>query len=180
MFVLPLFLSLSQIEALRGTVRFLRSENSYLKSQDLLRDIGSLPPLHDPFDREATPPLIPSTLHDSDSDSDEPRSPPNLRTLAAESKLLYRDVIKFTSSPKVVDLSVLRRKRNGDVSSEGGDRDEVSQREGESNSRTSYQRGWLPKKKTPAYQVLERKLEGERLGRRVQGLLERTNAISNR
>ena len=77
-------------------------------------------------------------------------------------------------------MSVLRRKRNGDVSSEGGDRDEVSQREGESNSRTSYQRGWLPKKKTPAYQVLERKLEGERLGRRVQGLLERTNAISNR
>ncbi|KAJ3484582.1 hypothetical protein NLI96_g5543 [Meripilus lineatus] len=163
---------LEQIEALRGTVRFFRSENAYLKSQDLLREIGSLPPLQDPFDREPTPPLVPSHPQDSDSESDDPKPPPNLRTLAAESKLLYRDVIKFTSSPKVVDLSVLRRKRKEESGSVGSGEN--------SRSGTPYQRGWISKKKTPAFQVLERKLEGERLGRRVQGLLERTNALSNR
>ena len=36
---------------------------------------------------------------------------------------------------------------------------------------------WMPKKMTPAHHVLERKMEGERLGRRVQGLLDRASAI---
>ncbi|TFY63700.1 hypothetical protein EVJ58_g3096, partial [Rhodofomes roseus] len=91
---------LEQIEAFRGTVRFLRTENSYLKGQDLLREIESLPPLREPISREPTPPLVPSTLSDSeDSDSDELPPPPTLRTLAAESKLLYREVINYTSSP---------------------------------------------------------------------------------
>lgn len=62
---------LEQIDALRGTVRFLRTENSYLKGQDLLREIEALPPLNEPMSREPTPPLVPSTLSDSDdSDSD--------------------------------------------------------------------------------------------------------------
>ena len=68
---------LEQLDALRGTVRFLRTENSYLKGQDLLREIESLPPLNEPISREPTPPLVPSTLSDSDdSDSDEPPPPP--------------------------------------------------------------------------------------------------------
>ncbi|KZT73394.1 hypothetical protein DAEQUDRAFT_762303 [Daedalea quercina L-15889] len=150
---------LEQIDALRGTVRFLRTENSYLKGQDLLREIESLPPLHEPVSREPTPPLVPSTLSDSeDSDCDEPPPPPTLRTLAAESKLLYREVIKYTSSPRVVDLSVMRAKRQGEKAS----------------------KHWMPKEKTPAYQVLKRKMEGERLGRRLQGLLERTSALTVR
>ncbi|KAI8980556.1 dynactin [Trametes punicea] len=137
-------------------------ETSYLLEQiDGLRPaqrnrVPSLAPRALP--REPTPPLVPSTASDSDSDSDgEPRSPPTLRDLAVESKLLYREVIKYTSSPRVVDLSVLRAKRengHGPV------------------------KGWMPRKKTPAYQLFERKMQGERLGKRLKGLLEITSHIA--
>ncbi|EMD32620.1 hypothetical protein CERSUDRAFT_161581 [Gelatoporia subvermispora B] len=148
---------LEQIDALRGTVRFMRTENSYLKGQDLLREVESLSSLPELYSREPTPTLVPSGLSDSeDSDADEPRPPPTLRTLTAESKLLYREVIKYASSPRIVDLSV--RKKQG---------------EGEKANKA-----WIPRKKTPAYQIWERKMEGERLGRRLQGLLERTSAIA--
>ncbi|TFK65445.1 hypothetical protein BDN72DRAFT_824554 [Pluteus cervinus] len=147
---------LEQIEALRGTVRFLRTENSYLKGQDLLREIEALPPLPRPITREPTPPLIPSGQSDTDdSDSETPPTPPTFRALATETKLLYRDVIKFSSSPRVVDLSALNAKR---AEGKGG-------------------KIWLPRKQMPAHQVLERKLEGERLNRRVKTLMERANAI---
>lgn len=141
-------------------MRFLRTENSFLKGQDLLRDIEALPPLPESASRQPTPPLVPSGSSDtSDSDSDDPLAPVSLRTLNAESKLLFRDVMKYASSPKVVDLSVVRGQR-----AEAGDKP----------------RAWVPRKKTPAYQLLERRLEGERLGRRVKGLLERTHVISLR
>ncbi|KAG5654154.1 hypothetical protein H0H81_006866 [Sphagnurus paluster] len=148
---------LEQIDALRGTVRFLRTENSYLKGQDLLKEIESLPPLPGPINRVLTPPLDPSGFSDSeDSDSDTLTPPRTLRSLAAETKLLYRDVIKFSSSPRVVDLSALNAKR---ADAKGG-------------------KVWMPKKQTPAHQVWERKMEAERLGKRVQGLLDRASAIS--
>lgn len=104
--------------------------------------------------REPTPPLDPSGLSDSDPDteSDSELPPPTLRGLATETKMLYRDVIKFSSSPRVVDLST--RAKTGT----GG-------------------KAWVPKKKTPAHQVLERKMEGERLSRRVQGLLDRASVF---
>ncbi|KAJ7877450.1 dynactin [Mycena leptocephala] len=150
---------LEQIDALRGTVRYLRTENSYLKGQDLLREIEALPPLPEPISRVATPPLDPSTLSDSDdSDSeDRPRSPPTLRSLATETKILYRDVIKFSSSPRVVDLTALNAKR---AQANGG-------------------RVWMPKKSMPAHQVWERKMEAERLSRRVRGLLDRASIIGD-
>ncbi|KAJ6541721.1 dynein associated protein-domain-containing protein [Mycena capillaripes] len=151
---------LEQIDALRGTVRYLRTENSYLKGQDLLRGIEALPPLPEPISRVATPPLDPSTLSDSDDDSDSedrPRSPPTLRSLATETKILYRDVIKFSSSPRVVDLTALHAKR---AQANGG-------------------RVWMPKKSMPAHQVWERKMEAERLSRRVQGLLDRASIIGD-
>ncbi|KAG6808438.1 hypothetical protein H0H93_016926, partial [Arthromyces matolae] len=147
---------LEQIDALRGTVRFLRSENSYLKSHDVLKEIESLPPLRVSISRTSTPPLVPSGNSDTD-DSDPESHPPTLRSLAAETKHLYRDVIKFSSSPRVVDLSHLNSKR---AEAKGG-------------------KVWLPKKQTPSYQVLERKMEGERLSRRVQGLLDRASIINN-
>ncbi|OSD01208.1 dynactin [Trametes coccinea BRFM310] len=147
---------LEQIDALRGTVRFLRGENSFLKGQDLLKEIEALPELPAPVPREPTPALVPSTLSDSESDSDEDPRPPTLRDLAVESKLLYREVIKYTSSPRVVDLSVLRAKReNGHAPV----------------------KGWMPRKKTPAYQLYERKVQGERLGKRLKGLLDITSHI---
>lgn len=148
-----------QLDALRGTVRFLRTENCYLKGQDLLREFESLPPLPQPVTREPTPDLIPSTLSDSEESELDDSSPRDWRTLAAESKLLYREVIKYTSSPRVVDLSAIRSKGNGEKGST---------------------RAWMPRKKTPAYQVWERKMEGERLGRRLHGLMERTSAINAR
>ncbi|KAK0466245.1 dynactin [Desarmillaria tabescens] len=148
---------LEQIEALRGTVRFLRTENSYLKGQDLLREIETLPPLPEPFVRSPTPPLDPSGFSDTDdSDSDRSPSPPTLRSLTTETKLLYRDVIKFSTSPRVVDLSAINALR----------------------AETKSGKVWLPKKKTPAHQVLERKLEAERLSRRMMGLLDRASAVS--
>ncbi|KAJ7246396.1 dynein associated protein-domain-containing protein [Mycena rebaudengoi] len=148
---------LEQIDALRGTVRYLRTENSYLKGQDLLREIEALPPLAEPISRLPTPPLDPSGFSDSDdSDSeDRPRSPPTLHSLSTETKILYRDVIKFSSSPRVVDLSVLNAKR---AEANGG-------------------RVWMPKKSMPAHQVWERKMEAERLSRRVRGLLDRASSI---
>ncbi|KAF7347275.1 CAP-Gly domain-containing protein [Mycena venus] len=156
---------LEQIDALRGTVRFLRTENSYLKGQDLLREIEALPALPEPITRIATPPLDPSTLSDSDDDSDSesnrPRSPPTLRSLATETKILYRDVIKFSSSPRVVDLTALNAKRvQAQANGNGG-------------------RVWMPKKSMPAHQVWERKMEAERLSRRVRGLLDRASIIGD-
>ena len=63
---------LEQIEALRGTVRFLRTENSYLKGYDLMKEIESLPVL--PLGRQATPPLVASGNSDTDdSDAEDAR-----------------------------------------------------------------------------------------------------------
>lgn len=139
-------------------MRFLRTENSYLKGQDLLKEIQALPPLPEPIRLPPTPPLDPSTLSDSEeSESDLPSPPPSIRSLATETKMLYRDVIKFSSSPRVVDLSALHAKRT------------------ESEGKTT--RGWMRRKDMPAQQVLERKMEAERLSRRVRGLMDRTSAL---
>jgi len=147
---------LEQIEALRGAVRFLRNENAYLKGYDLLKEIQALPPLH-LATRPPTPPLdrslTPSDSDDSDSEGGSPRRLPTLRTLATETKLLYRDVIQFSSSRRVVDLSALNKQR------------------------TETGKAWMPKKQTPAHQVWERKLEAEKLSRRVKGLIERAQGI---
>lgn len=138
-------------------MRYLRTENSYLKGQDLLKEIHILPALPEPIVREPTPPLDPSGLSDSDDSDSEPSTPPTLRSLATETKLLYRDVIKFSSSPRVVDLSALNARR-AEAKATGG-------------------KVWMPKKKTPGHQVLQRKMEAERLNRRVQGLLDRASAL---
>ncbi|KAG1848525.1 dynein associated protein-domain-containing protein [Suillus subalutaceus] len=149
---------LEQIEALRGTVRFLRTENSYLKGQDLLKEIQALPHLPEPTSRVRTPPLDPSGHSDTDeSDTELPPAPPTIRSLATETKVLYRDVIKFSSSPRVVDLSALHAKR-AESDCKGG-------------------KMWMRKKASPAQQVLDRKIEAERLSRRVRGLLDRANAL---
>lgn len=135
-------------------MRFLRNENSFLKGQDLLREIESLPvlPVHEP--RLPTPELVASGSDSEDSDSDGPGKPVSLLTLTAQSKLLYREVIKFSSSPKVVDLTAGRPK-DGNA------------------------RGWVSKKKTPAYQVWERRMEGEKLTRKLGSLQERTSSIQS-
>lgn len=166
-----------QIEAYRGTVRFLRMENSYLKGQDLLHEMQALPELRVPssLSRTPTPPLEPSGLSDTDEENDESdwkdspgaksKPPPTLRSLATETKLLYRDVIKFSASPRVVDLSVTSASRSRTKKLEDG-------------SVVVVGRGWVPRKKMPAHQVWERKVEAERLSRRVKGLMEKASSIS--
>jgi len=147
---------LQQLESFRGAVRFLRMENSYLKGNDLMRELSELPPLPVPKSspRLPTPPLDASGLSDTDeSDTDPSPKEPSVRFLATETKALYRDIIKFSSTPRVVDLSATK-------TSDGNTK------------------AWMPKKKTPTYQVLERKAHAEHLNRRVQGLLERTNAMA--
>jgi len=146
---------LEQIEALRGAVRFLRNENAYLKGYDLLKEIQALPALQSNT-RPPTPPLdrsyTPSDSDESGSDGGRTR-PASLRTLATETKLLYRDVMQFSSTRRVVDLSVLNKQR------------------------MEHGKMWMPKKETPAHQVWEKKMEGERLSRRVKGLLERAQSV---
>jgi dynactin 1 len=108
------------------------------------------------------PPLDPSGLSDTEEDESEAELiettnayRPTLRTLATETKMLYRDVLRYSSSPKVVDLSVLQKKRE----------------------EADHKKTWLPRKKTPAYQVYDRKIKGEKLGRRVKDLIERASVI---
>ena len=151
-------------------MRFLRNENSFLKGQDLLKEIEALPELRvspslPPL--PPTPPLVPSSLSDSDTDSDgddAPRTPRTLRDVAVESKLLYREVIKYAASPRLVDLSVLHKAPRPDGEVETG-------------AKTTT-KPWLPRKKTPAYQLFERRMQGERLGRRLKGLLEATSHMA--
>ena len=152
-------------------------ENSYLKGQDLLHEMQALPELRTPasLPRTPTPPLEPSGLSDTDEEDDESgpegspktrsKPPPTLRSLATETKLLYRDVIKFSASPRVVDLSVTDANRSRSKTLEDG-------------SVVTVGRGWVPRKKMPAHQVWERKVEAERLSRRVKGLMERASSIS--
>lgn len=139
-------------------MRFLRTENSYLRGQDLLKEIQGLPPLLNPINCVSTPSLEPffiSDSDDSDRDGDMPATPPTIRSLTTETKILYHDVIKFSSSPRVVDLASIYAKR------------------ADSNRKTG--RSWIRKKDMPAYQVFERKLEADKLRKRVQGLLDRTS-----
>ena len=148
-------------------------ENSYLRGQDLLHEMQALPELRAPssLSRMPTPPLEPSGLSDTDEEDDRtdsessPKPPPTLRSLATETKLLYRDVIKFSASPRVVDLSVTSANRSRSKKLEDG-------------SVVAVGRGWVPRKKMAVHQVWERKVEAERLSRRVKGLMEKASSIS--
>ncbi|EJD45781.1 hypothetical protein AURDEDRAFT_87692 [Auricularia subglabra TFB-10046 SS5] len=145
---------LEQIDSLRGTVRFLRQENSYLKGQDLLKELRQLPELPTYTPPPLTPPDSPTP---SSSDSEGPSTPPTtLRSLALETKTLYRDVIAFSSAPRVVDLTELNKRKV-----EGGP-------------------AWMPQRKTPAHQLLERKRAADELNRKVRALKERAEVVVGR
>lgn len=119
-----------------------------------MRELGELPSLSvsTSSPRLPTPPLDASGLSDTDeSDTESSPKVPSVRSLTTETKTLYREIIKFSSTPRVVDLSATK-------TSDGNTK------------------AWIPKKKTPIYQVAERKAQAERLNRRVQGLLERIEA----
>lgn len=225
---------LEQIESLRGAVRFLRTENGYLKGQEMLKEIQSLPSLKNTIGSDGydfgysqgvqghghDAPRTPSLTADSgnsDIDDDEeirtrashvtgkrtlakkgkagdnetvskggPRerdkqrkmgkgtklsnqannlddssnlthahrshSKPSLQALTTESKILYRELLEYSASPKLVDLAALEEERK---------------------------RGWMPQRKTTAYQLWERKRVGDRLKQQVEGLRVQTARLVN-
>ena len=73
---------LSYIEGLRGSLRFLKSENSFLKSRSMVSDLDSLPPL-------------PSSGKKDDQ----------LRVIIDQTRALWKDTMSTTSQAAVVDLS---------------------------------------------------------------------------
>ncbi|KAJ3756468.1 dynactin [Lentinula raphanica] len=157
---------LDQYAAMRNTVRFLRTENAYLRGHDLIREIQALPVLSEPRGhRPPTPDLDPSGLSDTDAEEDadtdeledsKPQKPK--LPLLTETKLLYRSVMRYSSSPLVVDLSEVNERRL-----------EVPPRVGGV---------WMPMKKMPAHQLLERRLRGEKLSERVRELVNRVERAS--
>lgn len=121
-----------------------------------MREIHSLPTIPDFSPRPSTPQLelSHSDSEQSDSDWSRPNTPPTLHSLAVETNALYREVISFSSCPRVVDLSI------------------VNKRHAEKRSKE-----WLSRKLTPSHQLLERKIEAEELSRRVRGLVEKASAL---
>lgn len=123
-----------QIEALRGAVRFLRSENALLKSRDMYDDINMLAPLRTisvaplpPLPALPALPPLPDLVggkkssqssgkadDDSDAESEGPVTPrtssirPDARqALDTESKLLLRELARYSAAPRIVDISGL-------------------------------------------------------------------------
>lgn len=97
---------IEQIESLRGAVRFLRSENSYLKSQDLLLELDQLPSY-------SLPPLPPSPTKSTGipltASSFLPTDPSIIqRNFVTESKLLLREARVLSATPRMIDLSLVR------------------------------------------------------------------------
>lgn len=148
---------LEQIEALRGAVRFIRSENAYLKSQSMLSDLETLPSYE-----TSTIPAIPApTISESTGlpmrartslattiapGLDEVGSlvhPVDAHAFATRSKALLRDVRLASCSPQLVDLSVA------------------------ANAPGS---GRVVRSRTPRAQMLAEKERWRALGRRVEQL----------
>ncbi|KAG9042521.1 hypothetical protein FS837_010755 [Tulasnella sp. UAMH 9824] len=77
-------------------------------------------------------------------------SKPTLRSLATETKVLRREVMHYASSIRVVDLSTVNAKKG---------------------------KGWVPQRVSPIGQLWEQRAEGEKLARRVKGLMERTGSL---
>ena len=132
---------IEQIDSLRGAVRFLRSENSYLKSQDLLAELELLPT----YSVSTPPPPLPTPGVPTRPRQSIATDPAVLRqSFAAESKLLLREARVLSATPRLVDLSLVKP---------GG--------------RTA---GWQPGARAPASQVLAEKERARLLGRKVERL----------
>lgn len=158
-----------QIEALRGAVRFLRSENSYLKGQGLIREIRSLPPLPDLIE--------PGESDDSSGTEDEDFVDPysssptstSVRALNTATKVLYRDLLTFSSTPRVVDLSAVNAKSQSIGMPKGSPVAQLPK---------GARKGWIPSGLMPQQQLRERALEADKLSQRLGRLNERAARIS--
>lgn len=142
-----------------------------MKGQDLIRSLHALPPLPD---------LVPATSDSSEDgsevDEDEfsiPKlsdiTPKSIRALDTASKVLHRDLLTFSSSPRVVDLSPFNS-RPPSVKLPNGTADHQPD--------SSKSRGWLPQKNLPQHQLWQRSLEAAKLHERLQGLSERAILVA--
>lgn len=152
-----------QIENLRSAIRYLRNENSLLKSKDLYRDLQLMPAL--PSYRPSTPPvpdLEPSSgasgdapaspsSSSSSADSDILRTPgPTRHSLETESKLLFQQVVSsLRGKNRIVDVSDLGAGASA----------------------------WKSRRKRPEVQMWEMKREERRLEQSVDDLKERLRRL---
>ncbi|BGP28114.1 hypothetical protein JCM10295v2_007101 [Rhodotorula toruloides] len=142
-----------QITSLRSAIRFLRGENAYLKSQDLLGDLDKLPSCGLP----PTPPLTPEPPEPSD---DLYRLPPDPMSLAQSfsmrSKQLLREARLVSATPRLVDVS--------HVAPLGADS----------------KKAWHPVRRDPRNQLWAEKERARALERKVKLLWEERSALAGR
>ncbi|MBW0486792.1 hypothetical protein O181_026507 [Austropuccinia psidii MF-1] len=161
-----------QIESLRGATRFLRAENSYLKSQNLFKQLNTLPSY------SVLPPPFPPILEgDSDGVStsgsivsneldqnnhllNQPDENDQLRKLAIESTKLYKEALKISATPKVVDLTLVKRRTL------------------QSSEPVGKRKVWQLKERLPQVQHEKRKIEVERLRKKIEIFKQRTSQVS--
>ncbi|OAV92880.1 hypothetical protein PTTG_02031 [Puccinia triticina 1-1 BBBD Race 1] len=173
-----------QVESLRGATRFLRAENSYLKSQSLLKQLNALPSY------SVLPPTFPPVLPgDADGNPSSPgpgqttqedelptASPANptdqLRKFAEESKRLYREALAISASPRVVDLSIVKRPVLLHPSSSATPGLE------QPDKRSAATKVWQFKERLPQVQVAKRREEIEKLRAKIEAFKQRTHQIT--
>lgn len=135
-----------------------------------------LPPLPDLVssntddDDETT--MSEAETNSSEDEADFSIAPPptltSVRALDTASKVLFRDLLAFSSSPRVVDLSAFNsRSASKPTPTENGSADP-----------TKPAKKWVPQKKTPQHQLWERSMEAEKLQERLIGLTERTSRVA--
>jgi dynactin 1 len=98
---------IEQIDSLRRAVRFLRSENTVLKSQDLLEELSSLPT----YDLPPSPPASPDrpTGLPSHPHRRLPADPlVSRQSFASQSRALLREARVLASTPRMVDISFIK------------------------------------------------------------------------
>lgn len=100
---------IEKIDSLMSIVKYLKSENSYLKSRDRLSTLKSLKPLT--MHRPPTPTLLTDSENDSDSDSGEESLPekPSVHELSVQGRSITYKLVDHLASKKVVDLSRLKQ-----------------------------------------------------------------------
>jgi dynactin 1 len=144
---------IEQITSLRSAIRFLRGENAYLKSQDLLGDLDKLPS----YELPPTPPLTPEPQEPSD---DSFRLPPDPKSLAQSfsmrSKQLLREARLVSATPRLVDVS--------HVAPLG----------------TDGKKAWHPVRRDPRNQLCAEKERARALERKVRLLWEERPALAGR
>lgn len=161
-----------KIDNLKSAIRFLRSENALLKSRDLYQDLHTLPPItyHSYMPTPTSLPELstsfstPSSPSSSTSHDDFPVTPTK-QSLETESKLLYKKVIEYQSSCRIVDISQLGDGGMTGIDDVGG---------GAGRTRPH----WRSKKFSPEKQIWEWRVEEVKLQKRVEILKERMRGLS--